>query len=368
MRACITTVEYPPDPGGSGRAVARLVGFLADAGFDVHVFAKARAAQGPNPVPRTSTDGGTLHRITVTPGSSPMGELAQAIADEDRVRPFDIFHGFFFQMAYPCLMVAESRPVIASLRGIDAVWLQERLSTQDLSVMENAAWITSVSSDSLLALDAFVDIRSRSSFIPNSIDASRYPPWRRTPRNSGVVGTVCTFRPKKDLPLLAHAYARVPTALRRKLLLVGGYKGPHAEQVRHLLDAVVARHQLAPELEITGHVGHEEVAERLLDLRVFVVCSRHEGLPNAALEAAAAGVPIVATAVDGLKDVFTGSDEALLVPPGDVAALTGAVVRVLRDDALADSLSQGARRAAARFSPAAERHAWLEVYHRLVPR
>ena len=369
-RVCLVTLEYPPDIGGAGHACARLVRFLVGEGFRVHVFAPAFA--GARTVTATTqADGTTVHRVPLgrdpNPALSPA--LCQAIAETDGRVGFDVFHGFFLQMAYPCLAVAQprGRPVIASMRGIDAVWLRERMSPPDLEVLRKAAWITSVSTDSLLSADALVDVSSRSSFLPNSVDASGCPAWTPAPENAGVVGTVCTFRAKKDIPALIQAYARTSAALRRRLLLVGDYKGPSGMQVRRLVDAVLDRYRLHDEVMMTGHVDHARVVDYLLSMRVFAVPSRHEGLPNAVLEAAAVGVPIVATRVDGLKDVLTDHDSALLVQPGDVLSLTSALTRVLADEGLARSLSAGARRVAARLTPDVEKEAWLDLYRRLVP-
>jgi len=60
---------------------------------------------------------------------------------------------------------------------------------------------------------------------------------------------------------------------------------------------------------------------------VVVIPSQSEGLPLAALEALAAGRPIVATAVRGLRDLLDDGRTALLVPPGDPEALAAAVRR-----------------------------------------
>ena len=113
---------------------------------------------------------------------------------------------------------------------------------------------------------------------------------------------------------------------------------------------------------MTGFVEHDRVLECMTQMRVFALPSNHEGLPNAVLEAAAVGVPIVATAVDGIKDVFEPGCEALLVPPRDPDALASALERVLGDDNLALALSQGALAAAARLTPDKERDSYLCLY------
>ena len=76
---------------------------------------------------------------------------------------------------------------------------------------------------------------------------------------------------------------------------------------------------------------------------VFVLPSLWEGLPLALLEAAALGRPIVASDIDGVREVVRDGETALLVPPGDPARLADAVVRLLEDGDLAAKLGARAR-------------------------
>ena len=65
---------------------------------------------------------------------------------------------------------------------------------------------------------------------------------------------------------------------------------------------------------------------------VAVLTSHHEGLPRAVVESLAAGVPVVATAVDGTPEVIRPGVNGELVPPGDPEALARAVADLLDDD------------------------------------
>jgi glycosyltransferase involved in cell wall biosynthesis len=83
----------------------------------------------------------------------------------------------------------------------------------------------------------------------------------------------------------------------------------------------------------------EEVAPCLAAADVVVVPSRHEGLGVAALEAMAAGKPVVASRVGGLAEVVVDGESGLLVPPEDPAALATALARLLDDPALRTRLA-----------------------------
>jgi glycosyltransferase involved in cell wall biosynthesis len=204
--------------------------------------------------------------------------------------------------------------------------------------------------------------------IPNGIDATGASPWRPTAANRGVVGTVATFRPKKNIPLLIRAYARLPRALRRGLLLVGdAYEAnKFVPAAREAIERTIDEVGIRDEATVTGLVDHQHLSEQHQRMGVFALSSDHEGMPNAILEAGSIGLPIVATAVDGVKDVFTDGVDARLVPPGDEAALVAALERVLADDALAHRLSANARQTVSRLTVAAELQRYVDVYEALL--
>jgi glycosyltransferase involved in cell wall biosynthesis len=71
---------------------------------------------------------------------------------------------------------------------------------------------------------------------------------------------------------------------------------------------------------------------------VAAMSSEREGMPMFAFEAMAAGKPFVATDVGGLRDIFENGENALLVPPGDHAAMAEALERLLSDEELRSSM------------------------------
>jgi len=124
--------------------------------------------------------------------------------------------------------------------------------------------------------------------------------------------------------------------------------------------------KVTDEVEITGYVENTSVWNYLSAMNVFVLSSKHEGLPNAVLEAIALGMPIVATSVDGIKDILCHQVNALLVPPDDMVSMRDAIVEILRNDSLATQLSSGALELNRRLTPEAEREKWLKLYSDLL--
>jgi peptidoglycan/xylan/chitin deacetylase (PgdA/CDA1 family) len=86
------------------------------------------------------------------------------------------------------------------------------------------------------------------------------------------------------------------------------------------------------------------VAEFLRTLDLFVLPSLTEGIPLALLEAMSARLPIVATAVGGVPEVVAAGESALLVPPNDPAALSGAMLELRRDPERGAALARSAER------------------------
>ncbi len=130
------------------------------------------------------------------------------------------------------------------------------------------------------------------------------------------------------------------------------------------LRADLARTADAAGLAVRFLGRRDDVAALLAVADVLAVPSRWEGQPLIVQEALRAGKPIVACRVGGIADL-TGSDAALLVPPGEPARLSAAVLRVLDDRDLAGRLATAAlARAAALPSAADAVQAGLAAYRR----
>ncbi len=102
---------------------------------------------------------------------------------------------------------------------------------------------------------------------------------------------------------------------------------------------------------------------------VLALPSFTEGLPNVALEASAAGVPIVATAVGGTPEVVADGENGLLVPSGHPGALSAALIRILGDESLRNRLGEnGIRKMRGEFTFEAQASQYAELFEKLVVR
>src|SRR4029077_20237586 len=117
-----------------------------------------------------------------------------------------------------------------------------------------------------------------------------------------------------------------------------------ADRVRELMDA----EQLGTQVALVGELDAAELYALYDSADVFVHASLHETYGMVVAEALARGVPVVGSATGAIPHL-AGSDAGLLVPPGDAAALEGALSSVIDDQDLRDRLAAGARRVRSRL-------------------
>ena len=127
---------------------------------------------------------------------------------------------------------------------------------------------------------------------------------------------------------------------------------------------------LVAELEIEGAVEllgqRNDVPELMRDADLYANSSFYEGMPVALIEALMSGLPVVATDVEGNREVVESGKNGQLVPPSDPDALADAMMKILGDRELHAKLSRGALDTSKRFSLDATTDAHLEIYRDLV--
>lgn len=161
-----------------------------------------------------------------------------------------------------------------------------------------------------------------------------------------VVVTVANLRTEKAYDVLLAAAATALAADPNLVFLSVG-QGPLADE----MEAERDRLGLGERFRFLGF--RDDVHDLLAAADVFCLSSRHEGLPVALMEASAAGLPVVATAVGGLPDVVEEGATGLLVASGDAAGLARALLAVSADAGLRQRLGARSAELAHRFDAAA---------------
>ena len=171
--------------------------------------------------------------------------------------------------------------------------------------------------------------------IPNGLDLNAFAE-RKTAGSVRTIITVANLRPEKNHEtLLAAAAVLLRTRPGLRFQIVGD--GPRRADLEELSHA----RGLGAHVEFLGH--REDIPTLLAAADVFVLPSRSEAFPNGAIEAMAAGLPVVASNVGGLRDLIQNGRTGVLVPPGNPEALAGALQSLIDNPAGAEALGRAAR-------------------------
>jgi len=142
---------------------------------------------------------------------------------------------------------------------------------------------------------------------------------------------------------------------RIRLIIAGD--GPEKSRIEERARSLHLRENVT----LPGHVHDMRPYYRAAD--VLAISSTSEGSPNVLLEALAAGVPTVATAVGGVPEMVEDKKSALLVPPGDPRAMAQALQRLFTDASLRKNITLNGRELiASRYSPQSRARILMETY------
>jgi len=222
-------------------------------------------------------------------------------------------------------------------RYMFAEWLMSQYAYKIVGVSEHTA-------DNLASYEKIS--RKKIVVIPNGIDGEKFQaPFNREAKkeelgllSSGpIIGLGVRLSEQKGITYLLKAMPALVAEFPSIMLVVAG-SGPLLPPLRNEAEQLgVARNVLflGPRLDL-----HEII--RLFD--VYVLPSLWEGLPMVLLEAMAAGVPIVATAVGGVATAVRHGENGFLVAPQDTVELTACIVRLLQDSNLRGEFGDSALR------------------------
>ena len=163
---------------------------------------------------------------------------------------------------------------------------------------------------------------ARITVVPNGVPPRRAVPGRDPAASSWTLGTMALFRPRKGLEVLLRGVALLRgDGHAVRLRAVGGFETPaYEKQVRGLAEDL----GLGPAVDWTGFA--RDVDRELARMDLFVLPSLFgEGLPMVVLEAMSAGLPIVASRVEGVPEAVRDGTEGLLVQAGNAEELARGV-------------------------------------------
>ncbi len=204
--------------------------------------------------------------------------------------------------------------------------------------------------------------RERLRHIGNGIKLERFPGSRRNPEAGDPLTITCIARlePVKNHRMLFECARRLKERGHRfRIWAVGD------GALRPEYEALCAKLDIQDNVQFLGY--REDIPELLAETDISVLTSVKEGIPRALLESMAMGIPVVATRVNGNREVVRDGETGLMVELDDDQALTEALERLITDPKLRREIGTRSRDVAFReYDESAIAEAILTVYRGLL--
>jgi glycogen(starch) synthase len=373
MRVLMLSWEYPPViVGGLGRHVHALATQVAAQGHEVVVLCRHQAGTDASTHPQTDevSEGVRVIRVAEDPPhlvferdlvawTLAMGHamVRAGLALLSGWRP-DVIHAHDWLVTHPAVALAEysGKPLVATIHATEAGrhsgWLSQPLNQQVHSV----EWWLANRADALVTCSAAMRTEVAFLFdldpagitvIHNGISPRswRVPPAtvratheRYTQGGGPMLLFFGRLEWEKGVQDLISALPRIRRSHPGARLVVAG-RGIHGPQL--VEDARKAR--VRRSVDFVGHLSDNQLVAALAAADVVVLPSKYEPFGIVALEAAAAGAPLVASTAGGLGEVVIHGETGLAFTPGDVDGLAASVRAVLDDPVAARRRAKAAK-------------------------
>jgi glycosyltransferase involved in cell wall biosynthesis len=400
LRVMLLNYEYPPLGGGAGIATRSLAESLTDLGVQVDVVtgglqdspaadgisaarggspAELRSSRLPRDVPgpnvfRVQTSRRELHSAGMAVAASYLLKAWPVVRRLLRDHRYDVIHCFFSLPTGALLPLARRAGVgtVLSLRGSDVPgydMMEPRLQAvhRILRPLTRSIWSRA---DRVVALSTSLGDMVRQTqpdlqfkVIGNGVDLEHFRPrpGRRRAMDPLRCLAVSRLVQRKALDTLLYAFKRLP-AEGFRLTIAGS--GSEEATLRHLARSL----DLDGTVRFAGPVPHAELANAYHEADVFVLLPRAESFGNVFAEAISSGLPVVGSAVGGVKDLVEEGVNGWLVPPDDPEAAAAAIARLADEGLRAEMGRQSRVRAESLLSWEGVASSYLSVYREVCGR
>jgi phosphatidyl-myo-inositol alpha-mannosyltransferase len=339
-------------PGGVQQQVLGLARSLRSKGHEVRVLGPC---DGPPPDAFVTPLGNSLPTAVngsiapLAPDASAALRTIRALNDE----AFDVVHVHEPLVPGPSLtaLLVKMAPVVATFHSAGESAAYRTFSRQLKWVASRIDIRVAVSKDAVELAQRYIGGDYEVLF--NGIELGDYSTPSTSPRENAIF-FIGRHEERKGLSNLLEALAKLPPDVRLWI----ASDGPQTAELK-------ARFATDTRIDWLGRISDAEKISRMGRASVFCAPSLHgESFGVVLLEAMAAGTPVVASNLDGYRNVATDDETALLVETGNVASLASALARVLVDSRLAARLTANGREHAQRFSMDALADRYIEMYER----
>ena len=341
-------------PGGVQAQAMGLARELRKMGIEVRVLAPC---DGPPPATFVTPLGNSLptsangSMAPLAPDASCSLRTMRALGDEQ----FDVLHLHepFIPGPTQTAMLLHPAPVVATFHAAGDSASYKYLRPAIKPAANNIAYAVAVSKDAAELVQRYIG--GNYDILYNGVELDAYRAAKAHPTTGPTIFFCGRHEERKGLDVLLAAMGQLGPEVR----LWVGSTGPDTARLR-------AEFADDTRIEWLGRLPDAEKMERLRGADVFCAPSLHgESFGVVLIEAMAAETAIVASGLDGYRNVATSDVDAILVEPGDVDALAGALRRVLSDRGLAERLQRAGSRRSEDFSMTALAQHYADHYVRL---
>jgi phosphatidylinositol alpha-mannosyltransferase len=344
-------------PGGVQGQVLGLARELRVLGHEVRVLAPCDGPPpdaGVTPLGRSVPTASNGSVAPIAPDPSAQLRTIRALRDED----FDLLH-----LHEPCApgpnitaLLVGGQPMVGTFHAAGSSAGYRYLGWALRRLAERLDHRCAVSPDAMgMAQEA---LGGTYELVFNGIEVDRFATATPWPTDRPTIFFLGRHEPRKGLDVLLSALAELPDDV---AVWVGG-DGPQTDELR-------ARYGHDARIEWLGRISDEERASRMRGCTVYCSPSvRGESFGMVLLEAMASGCALVASDLDGHRNVATDGVDALLAPVGDAAGLAKSLRRVIEDDGLRAELVAGGHRRAEQLSMANLAARYVEIYAEVLAR
>ena len=339
-------------PGGVQQQVLGLARSLRAKGHEVRVLGPC---DGPPPDPFVTPLGNSLPTAVngsvapLAPDASAALRTIRALNDE----AFDVLHVHEPLVPGPSLtaLLVKLAPVVATFHSAGESGAYRAFSRQLKWISKRIDIRVAVSKDAVELAQRYIGGDYEVLF--NGIELGDYITDEVVQKENAVF-FVGRHEPRKGLGTLLEAVSLMPSDV--KLWIASD--GPETEMLK-------AQYAHDARIEWLGRISDAEKYDRLRRAAVFCAPAlRGESFGIVLLEAMAAGAPVVASNIDGYRNVATDGENAVLVEPGNSRELASALAKVIADPRLSDRLVAAGKLHAQQFTMDALADRYIEMYER----
>jgi glycogen(starch) synthase len=361
VRVLMLTWDFPPrETGGTAAHVYGLSHALADAGHDVVVL--TIADRGADAVAER-TDRVRVMRAAIGLPHIPAERYLALTASADHAlvqlaldadsplagwRP-DIVHGHDWRVGWAADTIARHHgvPFVLTMHGTERVRHGGNLPIGEPTDVNSIEWWLAFRADRLIASTRFMVDQLVTGFelapeqvvrIPNGIDPDLWDGHDRQIDREPLIVSWGRVQYEKGFQVLARAMTTLRTRVPNVSCVIAG-RGSYLPELQTQIDV----EGVSDLIELPGFLSDDELRELVHRAGCVVIPSLYEPFGVVALEALAAGAPLIVARTGGLAELIVDTDAGLTFEPGNPDDLAHIVEMVLRDSTLARQLTTNAR-------------------------